>query len=79
MCSQPIGNPEAGYGCFDEDHKRTLEQKNSSLSGLAMINQTNLLVTSTVCNVPLSEDVGSYSSRSSVAENLQVVRGSLAY
>lgn len=72
MCSLRNGNPEAQYGRFDEDHKRALEEENSSMSGLAVIYQPNSLVTSTVCGAPLHKDVTSYFSRPSVARNLQV-------
>ncbi|GFF94051.1 phenol 2-monooxygenase [Aspergillus udagawae] len=72
MCSQRNGNPEAQYGRFDEDHKRALEEENSSMSGLAVIYQPNSLVTSTVWDTSLPKDVASCCSRPSVARNLGV-------
>ncbi|GFG16055.1 phenol 2-monooxygenase [Aspergillus udagawae] len=72
MCSQRNGNPEAQHGRFDEDHKRALEEENSSMSGLAVIYQPNSLVTSTVWDTSLPKDVASCCSRPSVARNLGV-------
>ncbi|KAG2026541.1 hypothetical protein GB937_001321 [Aspergillus fischeri] len=72
MCSQRSGHPEMQHGRFDEDHKRALEEENSSMSGLAVIYQPNSLVTSTVWDAPLLKDVASCSSRPSVARNLRV-------
>jgi phenol 2-monooxygenase len=72
MCSQRNGASEAQYGRFDEDHKRALEEENSSMSGLAVIYQPNSLVTSTVWDAPLPKDVTSCCSRPSVARNLRV-------
>lgn len=73
MCSQRNGCPGALYGHFDEDHKRALEEENSSMSGLAVTYQPNSLVTSTVWDsAPLPKDVPSCRSRPSVAQNLRV-------
>ncbi|KAH1606460.1 hypothetical protein KXX21_005894 [Aspergillus fumigatus] len=72
MCSQRSGHPEVQQGHFDEDHKRALEDENSSMSGLAVIYQPNSLVTSTAWDAPLPKDVASCISRPSVAQNLQV-------
>lgn len=46
MCSRRNADGETFHGAFDEDHKRALEEENSSASGLAVIYQPNLLVTS---------------------------------
>ncbi|KAB8211241.1 FAD binding domain-containing protein [Aspergillus parasiticus] len=45
MCSRRNADGETFHGAFDEDHKRALEEENSSASGLAVIYQPNLLVT----------------------------------
>ncbi|GFF52711.1 phenol 2-monooxygenase [Aspergillus udagawae] len=72
MCSQRNGDPKAQHGRFDEDHKRALEEENSTMSGLAVIYQPNSLVTSTVWDTSLPKDVASCCSRPSVARNLRV-------
>ncbi|KAH8423746.1 putative FAD monooxygenase [Aspergillus melleus] len=72
MCSQRNADPETQHGRFDEDHKRALEEENSSMSGLAVIYQPNSLVTSTVADDPLAKGVASCISRPSVAANLRV-------
>ncbi|KAI9370878.1 FAD binding domain protein [Aspergillus egyptiacus] len=77
MCSRRNRNPEAQHqhGRFDEDHKRALEEENSSLSGLAVVYQPNTLVTFTATkDAPSPQDVASPSCRSrpSVAPNLLV-------
>ncbi|CRG82756.1 FAD binding domain protein [Talaromyces islandicus] len=72
MCSQRNGYPVAQHGHFDEDHKRALEEENSSMSGLAVTYQPNSLVTSTVWDAPLPKYVASCRSRPSVARNLRV-------
>lgn len=72
MCSQQNRNPDAHHGRFDEDHKRALEEENSSMSGLAVIYQPNSLVTSTVRDAPLPKNVASCCSKPFVAPNLRV-------
>lgn len=73
MCSKRNGGPEAqDGGRFDDDHKRALEQENSSMSGLAVTYQPNSLVTPTFSDASLPKDVASYTSRPSVARNLRV-------
>ncbi|KAI9044337.1 putative FAD monooxygenase [Aspergillus affinis] len=72
MCSQRNVDPETQHGQFDEDHKRALEEENSSMSGLAVTYLPNSLVTSTVSDNLLPKDVASCTSRPSVAMNLRV-------
>ncbi|KAJ5539802.1 FAD binding domain protein [Penicillium frequentans] len=72
MCSQQIGNTDAHHGRFDEDHKRALEEENSSMSGLAVIYQPSSLVTSTYRDAPLPKNVASCCSKPFVAPNLRV-------
>lgn len=72
MCSQRNVSAEAQHGEFDEDHKRALEEENSSMSGLAVIYHSNSLVSASVWDAPRPEDVSSCTSRPSVAKNLRV-------
>lgn len=72
MCSRWNANSEVQRGRFDEDHKRALEEENSSLSGLAVTYQPNLLVTSTVLDASSPRDLAVCCSKRYVARNLQV-------
>ncbi|CBF75938.1 hypothetical protein AN3536.2 [Aspergillus nidulans FGSC A4] len=72
MCTKRNGGVEAQNGRFDEDHRRALEQENSSMSGLAVTYQPNSLVTPTVWDTSLPSDVPPCTSRPSVARNLRV-------
>ncbi|KAL3480808.1 FAD binding domain-containing protein [Aspergillus californicus] len=72
MCSKRDGGVEAQSGRFSADHRRALEQENSSMSGVAVTYQPNSLVTSTVSDASLPNGVASCTSRPSVARNLRV-------
>ncbi|PLB46159.1 FAD binding domain protein [Aspergillus steynii IBT 23096] len=72
MCSQRNVDPDIQHGQFDDDHKRALEEENSSMSGLAVIYQPNSLVTTTVSDAPWPKDAAPCSSRPGVATNLRV-------
>lgn len=71
MCSQRNGHPETQHGHFNEDHKRALEEENSSMSGLAVTYKPNSLITSTVWDASLPKNVACH-SLPSVARNLLV-------
>jgi phenol 2-monooxygenase len=58
-------------GAFGEDHRRALEEENSSASGLAVSYSPNLLVTSTICNTDGPYEI-SYFSKQYLAENIRV-------
>ncbi|QKX62790.1 uncharacterized protein TRUGW13939_09955 [Talaromyces rugulosus] len=58
-------------GTFGEDHRRALEEENSSASGLAVSYSPNLLVTSTICNTDGPYEI-SYFSKQYLAENIRV-------
>ncbi|KAJ5088705.1 hypothetical protein N7456_012321 [Penicillium angulare] len=72
MCSQRNRSTGTQHGSFDEDHKKALEEENSSMSGLAVTYHPNSLVTSTIRDAPLPMDVADCISKPSVATNLQV-------
>jgi phenol 2-monooxygenase len=76
MCSRRGAGGETNHGCFDEDHKRAMEEENSSASGLAVIYEPNLLVTSTTSRAagakPEYDEVAPSHSKPSLATNLRV-------
>ncbi|KAL4922395.1 FAD binding domain-containing protein [Aspergillus aurantiobrunneus] len=65
------GNGEAPHR-FNEDHKRALEEENSSASGMAVIYEPNRLVTSTNPHEPPDKNIAPGHSKPSLAPSLQV-------
>ncbi|KAJ5588468.1 hypothetical protein N7537_011146 [Penicillium hordei] len=76
MCSRRDVDNETSHGHFHEDHKRAMEQENSSASGLAVIYEPNLLVASTTPCVagakPANDEMALSHSKRSLATNIQV-------
>ncbi|OGM48511.1 FAD monooxygenase [Aspergillus bombycis] len=69
MCSGRGADGETFHGSFDEDHKRALEEENSSASGLAVVYRPNVLVTSGMTGPEPANDGG---SKPRQATNLRV-------
>jgi phenol 2-monooxygenase len=70
MCSTR-DNQNSLPGIFDEDHRRALEEENSSASGLAVTYSPNSLITSTICKPDIPHEM-SYSSKQYLAEKIRV-------
>ncbi|KAJ5687414.1 hypothetical protein N7536_010033 [Penicillium majusculum] len=76
MCSRRDADGETNHSWFDEDHRRAMEEENSSASGLAVIYKPNLLVASTTPCVagakPRNDEMAPSRSKPSLATNLRV-------
>ncbi|KAJ5173253.1 hypothetical protein N7492_005846 [Penicillium capsulatum] len=76
MCSRKDEH-KSNYSRFDDDHKRALEEENSSASGLAVVYHPNLLVTSTAPEMASAglnneNELALNHSQASLAPNLKI-------